>query len=43
MPPLSPLLLLATSSTRGKICGGPVILLPMLVRKVFVENVSTGN
>jgi len=31
MPPLSPLLLLATSSTRGEICGGPVSLLPMLV------------
>jgi len=31
MPPLSPILLLATSSARGEICGGPVSLLPMLV------------
>ena len=41
MPPLSPLLLLATSSTRGEICGGPVSLLPMLVRQSSDENVSS--
>ena len=35
MPPLSPILLLATSSARGEICGGPVSLLPMLVSHHF--------
>ena len=41
MPPLSPILLLATSSARGEICGGPVSLLPMLVSHHLLKVLSS--